>query len=143
MKEEGSLQPPTARPGHSQSPTVRTPGFLSPHCVFSLAPSKFHLDVACFLPLALTGTVIPLRLDTGDQTVIWAVPRTAEAKAATQPQRPWSSASTSFCPRGRGLWWAERSHRVPRPAALDGGFLAGPQDRGGPWRLPTACQPVG
>ena len=74
--------------GQGQSPAMRTPGFLSPHCVFSSAPSKLHLDMACFLPLALTGTIIPLRLDTGDQTVIWAVRRTAEAEAATQPQRP-------------------------------------------------------
>lgn len=87
MREEGSLQPPTAGPGHSQSPTVHTPLSLST-LSFLLSTLKFHLDVACFLPLALTGTVIPLRLDTGDQTVIWAVLRAAEAKAATQPQRP-------------------------------------------------------
>lgn len=68
-------------PGTARPP-ARAPPAFSLHTPFS----PWHCPVPPgHLPPALTGTVIPVRLDTGDQTVIWALPRTAEAKAAPSP----------------------------------------------------------
>ena len=118
----GLTQPPTA--GRSGPVPRRAHPRLSLSALrFLLSTVKAPPGRGLLPPPGAHGNCHTPRLDTGDQTVIGAVRRTAEAEAATVALI-------------RRLHLLLSAGEGARPAALDGGFLAGPQGRRGPGGSP-------